>query len=295
MNKTIKSYIFMLSVSFFWGFSFISTKVCLQWFTPFSLAFFRFLLASIVLFFTLKLIKEDVKIDKKDIIRFALCGFFGVFLYFATENLTVDMLSASLTSIFLALLPAFTTLSDYFVLKSPLTKQKLLSVSLSIIGAILVAGFNVGNSENMFLGVLLIILSMISWVIFSYLSLPIQNKYHPLKITFYQNLFGTFFFMLTMPFNMPTFEGFNATGLMHMIFLGVICSALCYLFYNMAIKNVSLVICSIFLNLMPLVTIIASIFLLNEKINLIQGIGAALIIGSVFVATGKNNETREGI
>lgn len=290
MKSTLKSYFFILSVSLFWGFSFISTKICLQWFTPFSLAFFRFLIASVVLFLTLKLTKQDIKIDKKDIGRLVLCGLFGVFIYFATENLAIKMLSASLTSIFLALLPAFTIIADYIVLKSPFTKQKVFSVFLSVIGAVLVAGFNINGSENMLLGVILIVLSMIAWVIFSYLSLPMQNKYHPLKVTFYQNLFGMFFFMLTMPFNIPSFEGFNMTGLLHMLFLGVICSAICYLFYNIAIKHISLVICSIFLNLMPIITIAASMFILNEKINFIQGIGAALIIGSVFVATSKSNK-----
>jgi drug/metabolite transporter (DMT)-like permease len=277
-------------VCIFWGFSFISTKICLQWFTPFSLAFFRFLIASIVLYFTLKLTKQDLKIDKKDIGRFVLCGFFGVFIYFSTENLAIDMLSASLTSIFLALLPAFTIVADYLVLKAPFTKRKVLSVSTSVLGAILVGGFELNGSKNMIFGIILIIASAISWVIFGYLSLPLQSKYSPLKATFYQNLFGMFFFMLVMPFNVPSFEGFNTSGLLHMLFLGVICSALCYLLYNIAIKNISVMVSSIFINLMPIVTIAASILILNERINPMQGLGAALIIGSVFVVTNKSKE-----
>ncbi len=290
MNNNLKSYLYILSVTFFWGFSFISSKICLEWFTPFSLAFFRFLIASIVLFVTLKLTKQDLKIDKKDIGRLVLCGLFGVFIYFATENLAIKMLSASLTAILLALLPAFTMISDFLVLRIPFTKQRIFGVLLSIIGATLVAGFNVAGSENMLLGIILIIISMISWIIFSYLSAPMQSKYPPLKVTFYQNLFGMFFFMLTMPFNIPTFEGFNTTGLLHILFLGIVCSALCYLLYNVAIKHVSLAICSIFFNIMPIITISASMLILNEKISLMQGIGAVIIISSVFVSTGKVKE-----
>ena len=287
MSNTLKSYLYILSVCLFWGFSFISTKICLQWFTPFSLAFFRFLIASVILFFALKFTEKDMKIEKKDIGRFVLCGFFGVFIYFAFENLAIEMLSASLAAIFLALLPAFAILADYFVLKSPFTKRKILSVSLSVLGAILVGGFNVDGSENMLLGIILIIVSVLAWVIFSYLAVPMQNKYSPLKATFYQSIFGTLFFMLSMPFSMPNFEGFNMSGMLNLLFLGVVCSALCYLFYNFAIKHISIVICSIFINLMPIVTIAASMFILNEKINAMQGIGAALIIGSVFLVTNK--------
>ncbi len=286
MSNTIKSYISILLVCFFWGFSFISTKVCLQWFTPFSLAFYRFLIASIILFFALKLNEKDIKIDKKDIIRFIVCGFSGVFLYFAFENLAIEMLSASLAAIFLALLPAFAIFADYFILKAPFTRAKTLSVCLSVIGAGLVAGFNMdGNSETMILGIVLIVLSVVSWIAFSYLAAPLQKKYSPLKATFYQSVFGTIFFLISLPFSMPNFEGFNMTGLLNLLFLGVICSAVCYLFYNFAIKHISIVICSIFINLMPIVTIVASMFILNEKINLMQAIGAIFIIGSVFLVT----------
>ena len=285
MSSTLKSYISILLVCLFWGFSFISTKICLQWFTPFSLAFFRFLIASIILFFALKLTEKDIKIDKSDIMRFILCGFSGVFLYFAFENLAIEMLSASLAAIFLALLPAFAIFADYLILKEPFTKSKIMSVCLSIIGAALVAGFNMDGSENMILGIVLIILSVVSWIVFSYLAVPLQSKYSPLKATFYQSVFGTVFFLISLPFSLPNFEGFNVVGVLNILFLGVICSAVCYLFYNYAIKHISIVICSIFINLMPIITIVASMFILSEKINLMQAFGALLIIGSVFLVT----------
>ena len=291
MNSKFKSYIFILLVCLFWGFSFISTKICLQWFTPFSLAFFRFLIASIILFVTIKLTEKDMRIDKKDIVRFVLCGFCGVFLYFSFENLAIEMLSASLAAIFLALLPAFAIFADYFILKAPFTREKVLSVSLSVIGAAMVAGFNLDEgSENMVLGIILIVLSVVSWIAFSYLSAPLQNKYSPLKTTFYQSIFGSLFFLVSMPFSPPSFEGFNMVGLLNLMFLGVICSAACYLFYNFAIKHISIVICSIFINLMPIITIIASMVILDEKINFMQAIGAMLIIGSVFIVTKKDEK-----
>ncbi len=290
MNNVLKSYISILLVCLFWGFSFISTKICLQWFTPFSLAFFRFLIASIILFIVLKVSEKDIRIEKKDISRFVLCGFSGVFLYFAFENLAIEMLSASLAAIFLALLPAFAIFADYIFLKAPFTKSKVISVSMSVLGAIFVAGFNIDNNSNMVLGIILIILSVVSWIAFSYLSAPLQQKYSPLKSTFYQSLFGTIFFLMALPFGMPSFEGFNMTGILNLIFLGVICSAICYILYNFALKHISIVICSIFINLMPIITVVASMFILNEKINPMQAIGAALIIGSVFVVTNKQEK-----
>ena len=292
MNNTIKSYILIIFVCFFWGFSFISTKICLQWFTPFSLAFFRFLIASFILFFILILTEKNLKIERNDIFRLSLCGFFGVFLYFAFENLAIKMLSASLSSIFIALSPMFAIFVDYFILKEAITKRKAIGVTLSIIGACLVAGFNIDGNSNMVLGIILILLSVFSWIIFSYLSAPLQQKYSPIKNTFYQSLFGTLFFLITLPFNSTSLIGINMTGILNLLFLGVMCSAICYILYNYALKHISVVVCSIFINLLPIVTIIASMFILNETINLIQAIGAALIIGSVFIVT-KKEETKQ--
>ena len=195
------------------------------------------------------------------------------------------MLSASLTAVLLALLPAFTVVADYIVLKAPFTKKKLLSVTMSVIGAILVAGFNISSTPNMFYGIILIVLSLLSWIAFCYLSAPLQKKYNTLKATFYQSLFGMLFFLLTLPFNLPNLQGITYTAILNVVFLGAVCSALCYLLYNYAIKNISIVIASVFINIMPLVTIVASLFILSETITVMQIIGSILIIGSVFVIT----------
>ncbi|QSX05535.1 EamA family transporter [Sedimentibacter sp. zth1] len=286
MNNKIKSYISITLVTFFWGLSFISTKICLKWFTPISLAFYRFLIATIVLFIILILTEKNLKIDKTDIFKIVLMGFTGMFLYFTFENLALSLMSASLASVLIALMPAFAVLGDFFILKKPISKVKIISVLISIVGACLVAGFNSEeNSKNLVLGIILIMVSLVSWLAYNYLSIPLQKKYSTIKITFYQTVFGTLFFLICLPFSRTNFANFSSVGLLNLLFLGVLCSAVCYLLYNYSLNHIDVVICSIFINLMPIITVTASVIILHEKVSLIQILGTSLVILSVFVAT----------
>lgn len=290
MNNILKSYAAIISVCIFWGFSFISTKLCLQWFSPFALAFYRFFIASIILLIAVLVKEKSLKIDKCDIFKFVIMGFTGVFLYFTFENTALKMLSASLASLILAALPAFALIADFIVFKKKFTKAKTLSVIISMLGVGLVVGFNSNeNSSSLVLGIILLVLSLISWIIFSYISMPLQNKYSSLKATFYQTIFGALFFLIALPFSFSNLDGFNAIGIINLLFLGIICSAICYLLYNYAIKHLNIVVSCIFINLMPIITVIASIIILDESINLVQILGSILIIGSVFIVSKENN------
>lgn len=296
MNNKIKSYIAICLVTFFWGLSFISTKICLRWFTAFTLAFYRFFLATIILLLIMLVTKSSFKIEKKDIVRTISLGFTGIFLYFAFENMALNLINASLASILIALLPALTVFGNYILLKERVTKYKIISVLLSVFGACLVAGFNTAEgSKNLIFGAILVILSLLSWLVYNYLSMPLQKKYTPIKLTFYQTLFGTIFFALTLPFSHSNFTNFNMSGLINLLFLGILCSALCYLLYNYALNYVDVIICSIFINLIPIITVTASIIILDEKLTLLQYIGSALVVISVVIATFEEQLTKNNV
>lgn len=285
-NNMVKSYSAMSFACVFWGISFISTKICFQWFTPFSLAAVRFIIASVILFFVVKFKEKGVVVEKSDYTRLFFSGFIGVFLYFAFENIGVKYLSASLASILLSSIPAFAVVIDCLVLKMPLTKNKSASIVLSMLGVGLVVGFNAEPAGgNLVLGSILMVLSAISWVIYSYMSAPLRGKYSPTVISYYQNLFGALCFILFLPFNPIDLTGFTAVGFLNLFFLGAICSAGCYLLYNYAIGHISVMICSVFINTMPIITIAASMLILGEKITPIQVVGTILIISSVFLIT----------
>jgi len=289
-SKTI-GYFSILATVLIWGISFISTKASLEYFNPISLAFWRFFLAMIALYTIKKIKYPKVIMQKKDMKIFFAGGFSGVFLYFMFENYGMEYLTASTASILIAVIPVLTMVSETIINKEKLTAKKIISVSLSVIGVILIVGFDPQrNITDMLIGSSLILLASISWVIYTFLSKPLYKKYTTITITYYQTLIGFAFFSLLMPFNSTNILILPIGIYIHVVYLGVLSSAAAYLLFIYALETLEATVCNIFINLIPVVTVSAGIIFLNEKITLLQSLGAVIIIFSILFLTYKKKE-----
>jgi drug/metabolite transporter (DMT)-like permease len=71
------------------------------------------------------------------------------------------------------------------------------------------------------------------------------------------------------------------------LFLGVFCSGLAYLFWYSALEKKDSSIVGVYLYLEPLVTLIGAYFLLKEEIHWITLAGGGMILFGVYLATKK--------
>jgi drug/metabolite transporter (DMT)-like permease len=67
-------------------------------------------------------------------------------------------------------------------------------------------------------------------------------------------------------------------NLLNLLFLGLIASALCYVTWNFAINMLGPVKTSVYIYMIPVITIVASALVLHETITLVSGAGTALIL-----------------
>ncbi|WXR61112.1 DMT family transporter [Peptostreptococcaceae bacterium AGR-M142] len=299
MNNKILANIFLSLAVAFWGISFVSTKICLDVFQPMSLAFYRFLIGSIFLFLILKYLKEDLKFDKSDFIYFLLTGVFGISLYFYFENTGIIYLSPSIASIIIGTIPVFIVIIETIFYKEIFTFQKLLSLSLSIIGLILVVDFNFENiNKNDLYGYIMMFGAVLAFLVFSFATKPLSKKYSNIKLTFYQSIFGTVTLLPFIFFENFNMINFNNNLLIHFLFLSIICSALAYYFYLYAFKELGPSICALYINLSPVFTIIFEYIIFKNIINRKQIFGAILIILSVYIINIKvinNSQQKKGV
>jgi len=207
------------------------------------------------------------------------------------ENYGMEYLTASTASILIAVIPVLTMISETIINKEKISAKKIISVSLSVIGVILIVGFDPQrNITDMLIGSTLILLASISWVIYTFLSKPLYKKYTTITITYYQTLIGFVFFGLLMPFNGSNILNLPLGIYVHVVYLGVLSSAAAYLFFIYALETLEATVCNIFINLIPVVTVSSGIIFLNEKITLLQGLGAVIIIFSILMLTYKKKE-----
>lgn len=268
-----------------WGLSFLSIKVALDVIPPMTLGFSRFIIASIFLFAIMKIKEPNTKLNKKDLPLMAIAGLIGVTIYFFFENNGVKILPASTASIVIATIPIFTFVAESIVYKTRLTKLKIASLIISFAGVFFIVDFNFKELSIFgdIKGYLLMLGAVFSWVIYSLVTKPLFGKYSQLAIVYYQAVFGTIFFIPFALFESTNLSMINSSIVLNVLYLGIFCSALGYITYVYAMEHMGVSTSSLYLNILPLVTVIASYFILDEKIVLTQIIGGFLIVLSVYI------------
>ena len=112
---------------------------------------------------------------------------------------------------------------------------------------------------------------------------PLFEKYSQIAILYYQSIFGVLFLIPFSLFEKIDFNSFNISIVIHLLFLGVLCSALAYTLYIFSMSHLGVSNASIYLNLIPVVGVLASATILHEIINLNQIIGGMLVLFSVYM------------
>ncbi len=82
-------------------------------------------------------------------------------------------------------------------------------------------------------------------------------------------------------------QAVSGTVMLNAAYLGLFCSALGYYLYVYAMKNLGIGVVSLFINLIPVVTVASSYFILDETIGPLQLAGGALIVTSVYLTSWK--------
>jgi drug/metabolite transporter (DMT)-like permease len=153
---------------------------------PFTFAFFRFLLASVVLLGLVKLNKQNRPIDREDYGRIVILGLIIILgnqvMYLWGQSLT----AAGHGSVLFATTPIWVMVLASIFLRERLTWNKVLGGILAVAGAftIITAGSLKLGAEYL-AGDLIILVSVVAWAFYAILGKPLVEKYGALRITAY--------------------------------------------------------------------------------------------------------------
>ena len=77
------------------------------------------------------------------------------------------------------------------------------------------------------------------------------------------------------------------------MYLGAGASALCFVTWNFAVKELGAVKTSVYIYMVPVITVVTSVLILHEKLTLLAGTGTILTLIGLFLS--ENKEERKGI
>jgi drug/metabolite transporter (DMT)-like permease len=268
-----------------WGVTFISIKVLLVPFSPVEIMFYRLVLAVLALNLVSRPSLAHLRIDRnfwRAEWKLMAAGLCGVTLYFLFQNLALSYTLAANVSVLVSVAPLLTALASRAFLGQRLKPNFVLGFSIAIAGIGLIA-FNGAQALRLNpLGDLLSILAALSWAFYSVLIKKISAQGASV-LAMTRTVFG--YGLLFMLPALPLFEFrfglerlLDLSNLLHLAFLGLGGSALCFFTWNYAVHQLGPVQTSVYIYLVPLVTIVASALVLAERISLVAGVGIGMIL-----------------
>ena len=287
---TTKNYIYhliaILTVGI-WGLTFISTKVLIEHgLSPQEIFLLRFLMAYLGIWFISprKLFADNWK----DALWLLWGGVTGGSFYFFTENTALEITLATNVAFIVCTAPLLTTILSLLIYKKEKATAGLVGGSLLALAGVALVVYNGHFILKISpLGDFLTLLAAFSWAFYSLIMKKMSGRYRTTFIT--RKIF--FYGILTI---LPAFIlhpwQFSLSGLwqpavwMNLLFLGVLASLVCFVVWNIILKQLGTVRASNYIYLNPLFTLIGSAVLLDEQFTVMSLMGAMLILGGVYWA-----------
>lgn len=285
-QKQLTGHLAALFCTILWGTTFISTKVLLRDFTPVEILFFRFSLGLLALWLACP---HRLRVtERRHEGLFAGAGLCGVTLYFLLENIALTYSFASNVGVIVAVAPFFTALLSFWLLAA---ERPGLNFFLGFAAAMAGIGLISFNGSTVLqlnpLGDLLAVLAALVWAIYSILTRKIAaHGYNSLPATRKIFFYGLLFMLPCLSLSGHSWSGFswnlarfaNPVNLANMIFLGLGASALCFVAWTFALKRLGAVKTSVYIYLVPVVTVLTSVLVLHERITWMAATGTALTL-----------------
>jgi len=279
----------MVLTTFFWAGAFIAGKLSVPFIPTFTLTFIRFFIATIILYFVVKFKdNSQYKLTKKDIPIFLFTGIVGMFGYHVFFFTALKYTTAINSSLIGATNPIITTILCVIFLRDKLTYKRVIGVILSFIGVFLtITNANMATMHNLSLnkGDLLMLVAVCMWSAYGVFSKKVLHKFSPLILTFYSFLFCTVFLIPFVVYEQPWIfiNQVPYYSFLAVIYMSIFASVIGYLVQQISIKQIGPSKTSIFINLVPIFSIILSVTILKESLSVVKIFTTLLIITGVYI------------
>jgi drug/metabolite transporter (DMT)-like permease len=193
--------------------------------------------------------------------------------------------SISVAVVLMDTAPLYVMLFSVLFLKEKMTKIKIISVGMMIVGCVLVSGI-IGNAKFDTVGILIGILSGISYGIYNILTkLAMRENLSAITLNMY-----SFLFMGAIAIAVCNPEGIFESAAKNppitvplLIGIGIFTFVLPYVLYALSMKELPATTVSSLSIIEPIAATVFSIFLFREIPDIFGFIGIAMIILSIFV------------
>jgi len=279
-----------------WAASFIATKIALREVAPATVVWLRFGIGVLVLAGFAGARKEWAFVPARELRRFAMLGLLGIAFHQWLQSTGLVTARASTSAWIIATSPVFIALLGWLLLHEKLGLIHLLGMAVAAGGVLLV----VTRGELQMLaagqfgepGDILMLISAFTWALFSVYSRRGLHHHSPTLMVFFVMAFGwlfscPLFFLNGSPGDVIHL---SLSGWLAILFLGIFCSGIAYIYWYDALKIISVSRVGAMLYLEPLIAAAVAAVLLGEPVLLVSITGGALILLGVWMVNKREPE-----
>lgn len=264
-----------------WGTTFISTKVLLTGFQPVEILFFRFVMGFLALWVVCPRPIRGSSLRRE--LVFAGAGLCGITLYYLMENIALTHTMAANVSVIVSVAPFFTALLDHLVTKGQerLRPHFFAGFAVAMAGIFLIS-FGGSRLQVSPAGDLMALAAALLWSCYAVLTKNIgRYGYTTVQSTRRIFAYGILFMipaLFLFDFRLDPGRFASPVYLFNILYLGLGASALCFVTWNYSVKILGPTRTSVYIYLVPVVTVLTSVPILHEQITPATGTGMALTL-----------------
>jgi drug/metabolite transporter (DMT)-like permease len=256
---------------------------------PFTLAFFRFFIATLIL---LPFVMHKLKISIDDFYKLLVLSFVGIVTHIAFYFLGLSLAPSINVPIISSTTPVFLIIGALIFLHEKPKRKVMYGTFVSLVGfmIIIIRPLLEHAASGSIVGNIYYVLSTIMLVIYTIMLKRYNLKYSFTTIMFWLFLLGTLsflpMFLLENNGANPLLQ-FDFKGTIGIMYGAVLSSVFGYFLYNYAVKYIKAQEIGIFTYLDPFITALVAIPLLGETITFSYLLGSVFVFLGIFIAEGK--------
>lgn len=294
MSTRLRAHLSLFAANLIYGINYsVAKDVMPEYIKPFGFIFIRVSGALLLFWLFAFTSKESETIRKKDFIRLALAGLFGVainqLLFFKGLAITTPINAA----IIMTVNPILVLLIAAAVLHERISLTKVSGIALGLLGAVFLTtytptGFVLPDfSHQTSMGDLFVLINAISYAIYLVVVKPLMHRYKPIAVIKWIFLFG---FVYVIPFGWPEFTEIDWSAIttvlaLEIAFVVIGTTFFAYLLSIFALKNLNPSTVSIYIYLQPLLATLIALWWGNDHLDLPKVVAAALIFAGVYLVS----------
>ncbi len=283
------------------GFTFMFSKVAMEYVTPMGLIAYRFLVAFIVIEILRRFKVIHIRFEKRHFKHLFFVALFQPILYFLFETYGLALTTSGEAGMMIAMIPIFVTILSALILKEKPKLIQIFFIALSVSGVLFIQiSKSSSGIETGIWGFLLLLLAVLSAALFNIASRSASKTIKPYELTYFMMFAGAVTFNILyfaqLSYEHRILDYFNNLQhielLVPILYLGIIASVGAFFLVNFALSKLPAHVTSIYANLSTIVAIAAGALLLSEELYIYHYIGSLMILIGVYGTVRLNGTSK---